>query len=517
MHIAQLIQYISPELIRETSSPQNLDYFDIRLLCGPETEFIDNCLYLGRLSDVPETLYRGRFVGIITTDAVDGLSHRLDCVRLSDGANMLALFERLKELWYNSNIGSLVSTLGSIFASTNLDHIVTQTSRIMNNPVVLFDYNSRLLAACCQQPIDDPDIVQLLDSGSLPPQYVKDMRKLDSARELLRSSTPVLFAADGVNTTHNRLLGMVRLNRRTQATISVLEYNRKLTIADSNILGNICGILSQAVESRSKGSHHATLMSLQYENRLQSLLAGESYDLSWVSGWLNHIRWESYQHFRVISVHAPDELRNTAQRNELMEKLRQRFPHRCVFLGRTGLVILVNPADPAVFRSFLDALEEVLPEYHAAGGVSRQFSDIRELAEHRRQADDAVRIHSLLGRRGCVCLFADLLPYELLLTARSKHQLKRYDDDRLHMLLDYDKHFGTDYYTTLRVFLQCAGSRAKAARQLFISRNTMDYRMNKIRELLQLNDNDGEECLQLQLAFKAHEMEACLLNRAVDD
>lgn len=118
-----------------------------------------------------------------------------------------------------------MSTLGSIFASTNLDHIVTQTSRIMNNPVVLFDYNSRLLAACCQQPIDDPDTVQLLESGCLPPQYVKDMRKLDSAKELLRSSTPVLFTADGVNTTHNRLMGMVRLNRRTLATISVLEYN----------------------------------------------------------------------------------------------------------------------------------------------------------------------------------------------------------------------------------------------------------------------------------------------------
>lgn len=51
------------------------------------------------------------------------------------------------------------------------------------------------------------------------------MRKLDSAKELLRSSTPVLFTADGVNTTHNRLMGMVRLNRWTLATISVLEYN----------------------------------------------------------------------------------------------------------------------------------------------------------------------------------------------------------------------------------------------------------------------------------------------------
>lgn len=41
------------------------------------------------------------------------------------------------------------------------------------------------------------------------------------------------------------------------------------------------------MESRSKGSHHATLMSLQYENRLQALLEEESYDLSWVSARLH--------------------------------------------------------------------------------------------------------------------------------------------------------------------------------------------------------------------------------------
>lgn len=377
----------------------------------------------------------------------------------------------------------------------------------MNNPVVLFDYNSQLLAACCEQPIDDPDIEQLLEKGYLPSQYVKEMRKLDTAKQLLCSSTPMLFLADGVNTTHHRLLGMIRVNQRTQATISVLEYNRKLTIGDSNILGNICGILSQAVESRSKGRNHATLMSLQYENRLQALLDGESYDLSWVPSWLAHIRWERYQKFRVVSIHAADNLRNTAQRHELIERLRLSFPHRCVFLDRDGLLILINPEYPTVFQQFIEALDEVLPEYNVTGGISKRFSNIKELAEHRQQADDAIRIQALLGGSNSTCLFDDQISYELLLTARSNHTLKRYDDERLHMLREYDRHHGTDYYTTLYAYLQCACNRTKAAQHLFISRNTMDYRINKIRELLSLNDNDGEECLRLQLAFKAYEIE----------
>lgn len=377
----------------------------------------------------------------------------------------------------------------------------------MNNPVVLMDYNSRLLAACCEQPVDDPDIKQLLETGHLPPQYVTEMRKMDTARQLLFSSTPMLFSADDVNTTHRRLLGMVRLNQRTQAMISVLEYNRKLTIADSNILGNICGILSQAVESRNRGRNHATLMSLQYENRLQAILDGENYDQSWIHDWLVHIRWERYQNFRVISIHTGDNLYSTAQKEELIERLRLNFPHRCVFPDKDGLLILINLEYPAVLRQFVAALEKVLPKYHVIGGISRRFSNILELPEHRRQAEDAIRIQALLGRTAPVCMFDDQIPYELLLTARNSHKLKRYDDERLHTLREYDRNYGTDYYATLYAYLQCACNRTKAAQQLFINRNTMDYRINKIRELLALNDNDGEDCLRLLLAFKAHEIE----------
>lgn len=41
MNITQLMQYISPELICQVVYPQNIDYLDIRLLCGAETEFIN--------------------------------------------------------------------------------------------------------------------------------------------------------------------------------------------------------------------------------------------------------------------------------------------------------------------------------------------------------------------------------------------------------------------------------------------------------------------------------------------
>lgn len=58
MNITQLMQYISPELICQVVYPQNIDYLDIRLLCGAETEFINNCIYLGSLANISASLYQ---------------------------------------------------------------------------------------------------------------------------------------------------------------------------------------------------------------------------------------------------------------------------------------------------------------------------------------------------------------------------------------------------------------------------------------------------------------------------
>ena len=54
MNITQLMQYISPELICQVVYPQNIDYLDIRLLCGAETEFINNCICLLYTSDAAD-------------------------------------------------------------------------------------------------------------------------------------------------------------------------------------------------------------------------------------------------------------------------------------------------------------------------------------------------------------------------------------------------------------------------------------------------------------------------------
>ena len=56
---------------------------------------------------------------------------------------------------------------------------------------------------------------------------------------------------------------------------------------------------------------------------------------------------------------------------------------------------------------------------------------------------------------------------------------------------------------TLFYYLQFAGSTTRAAKLLCLHKNTMLYRMGRIRELLGMDLTSGEDLFMLQTSFRA--------------
>jgi DNA-binding PucR family transcriptional regulator len=71
----------------------------------------------------------------------------------------------------------------------------------------------------------------------------------------------------------------------------------------------------------------------------------------------------------------------------------------------------------------------------------------------------------------------------------------------LQFLRNYDKEKGTDYYNTLRCYLQCERSIPRASSALIIHRTTLEYRLEKIQNLIHLDLEDMDLRLYLLLSF----------------
>ncbi|MNY44284.1 Purine catabolism regulatory protein [compost metagenome] len=71
----------------------------------------------------------------------------------------------------------------------------------------------------------------------------------------------------------------------------------------------------------------------------------------------------------------------------------------------------------------------------------------------------------------------------------------------LRPLLDKDPEYAQEMIRTLEVFIRNDGQVSEAAKQLFIHRNTVTYRLEKISDLLQVDFKKVNDLLKLKAVF----------------
>lgn len=96
--------------------------------------------------------------------------------------------------------------------------------------------------------------------------------------------------------------------------------------------------------------------------------------------------------------------------------------------------------------------------------------------------------------------YRDIGVYKLLLSVQDTEILKDLVSERLGKLIEFDDKNGTDYVNTLRCYLLNNSSVQEVAKQTFVHRNTINYKIKKIKEILSC-ELDYEDKLNLMLAF----------------
>lgn len=70
---------------------------------------------------------------------------------------------------------------------------------------------------------------------------------------------------------------------------------------------------------------------------------------------------------------------------------------------------------------------------------------------------------------------------------------------------EYDKKQGTDFYEILKAYLQNECNRAQTARQLYVHKNTLAYRLERLEEMFPVNLDDPYEREYLRITISSME------------
>lgn len=143
------------------------------------------------------------------------------------------------------------------------------------------------------------------------------------------------------------------------------------------------------------------------------------------------------------------------------------------------------------------------PDIPMRSGVGMPAGDISFWRDSFRQAGQALEMARRLRVRKPQ-YFPDLSVYRLLFQLEHHPDLHTFRVEILGSLLAYEG--GGDFIKTLEVYFDHNGNLSQAADALFVHRNTLTYRMERIAEITGLDLDHTETRLALQLALRIHRM-----------
>lgn len=186
-------------------------------------------------------------------------------------------------------------------------------------------------------------------------------------------------------------------------------------------------------------------------------------------------------------------------------------------VSRLGLKAIVNPMGSEIVcfcqlprtssrpdlalelgKAVLNREATEYPNIQVRCGIGTAAQDIDDWQVSFRQAGQALEMARRLGEREPL-YFHDLSVYRLLMQIEHNPELMAFQEETLGPLLAYEG--GQELIHTLEVFFEHHGNLSQTAEALYIHRNTLIYRMERIAEITKLDLNRPETRLGVQLAL----------------
>jgi purine catabolism regulator len=143
------------------------------------------------------------------------------------------------------------------------------------------------------------------------------------------------------------------------------------------------------------------------------------------------------------------------------------------------------------------------PQMDVFSGIGRPAGELPFWKDSYREASQALSMAARL-REQKPLYFADLSVYRLLFQLEGNPELEAFCREALGPLLEYEG--GGDLLETLEAFCERLGNLSQTAEKLFIHRNSLLYRMERIAQIAGLDMNNPDTRLSVHLALKVRKM-----------
>lgn len=192
--------------------------------------------------------------------------------------------------------------------------------------------------------------------------------------------------------------------------------------------------------------------------------------------------------------------RISAQLQLCFEKIHSKYSF---FWFDSFFVLVVNNIDEDEFFTIIEKMyvrtKKKMKEYTLHIGIGSKLKDLRNVMTSYKRAKAAVEM--AIHFNESILHFNYMGIYKILFTIEDKEMLDDIYHQQLETLIEYDKKHHTEFEKTLYYYLKYNASPQKIAAKMYTHRNTINYRISKIKQLINSDLENPEERFQYLLAF----------------
>jgi GAF domain-containing protein len=182
----------------------------------------------------------------------------------------------------------------------------------------------------------------------------------------------------------------------------------------------------------------------------------------------------------------------------------------------TCIVALSKDLSGMRLKSWLQDLARQLEnEYQVrlAIGIGNPCQHIQDYRRGFAEAQEALQMGQTMQERqnedqptSVVTHFNDLGVYRYLYKIAHMDDLRDVYQDQVMRIDNYDRRKNTELLDTLETYLECAGNLTKTSERLFVHRNTLIQRLERLQSLCDIDLQERSNWLTLQVAIKVYKL-----------
>lgn len=371
-----------------------------------------------------------------------------------------------------------------------LQYLIDQARELFERPLILYDASRKVVAASYDaEPVFHIDEEHHLISKDTV-SWIQSNRIAD------HSSSPLS------GHTKRTLCTTIKIDAIEVAELAIFEAGILFKDFDFLLIDKIGPLLSAQLQ-------RSILLNLDHNqipnSLLDDLIEGKPIDDTILNNRNRYLKWARTESLYIAVICNSRSKSFESMKSAVFQALKQYIPLDQIIIYESSFVaffdqILYDELFDKHKGTFLRFLKE--NDLHA--GISQRYSAFMDSKKQYKNAVTALEIG--LTRKICCSFFNECTLYILSKLVSSQYDLMDFCHPAVTTLMKYDKEHGTEYLDTLKQYIYYSSAPTEAARILNIHKNTLFYRIGKIKELTGITLKFGDEICKLFLSIQLLEL-----------